>query len=131
MIEEFGRGPRVCNVAALAVRTSTWLREEEATVGVPIVCPRCGLRRAPDALSHRGGAHASTSLPSVIQIRHDSGITGPCASLLLLTLNLGRFPAPAIIVFANNCFAITCHAGHAVIIFAAIFAGLVASSLIT
>jgi hypothetical protein len=43
----------------------------------------------------------------------------------------GRFPAPAIIVFADNCFAVTRHSGHTAVIIAAIFTRLVASSLIT
>lgn len=38
----------------------------------------------------------------------------------------GRLPAPAIIVFAGNCFAVTCHAGHTVIRLAAKLTRLVA-----
>jgi hypothetical protein len=38
----------------------------------------------------------------------------------------GRLPAPAIIVFAGNCFSVACHAGGTVIRIAAEFAGFVA-----
>lgn len=48
----------------------------------------------------------------------------------LVDRSSGRFPAPAIIVFADNCIAVTRHARHTVIIIAAIFARLIASSLI-
>jgi hypothetical protein len=38
----------------------------------------------------------------------------------------GGFPAPAIVVFADDCFAVTCHTVHAVVSIAAIFARLIA-----
>jgi hypothetical protein len=43
---------------------------------------------------------------------------------------LDRFPAPAVVVFAGDRLAVAGHAGHAVIRVAAVFAGLVASSLV-
>jgi hypothetical protein len=49
-----------------------------------------------------------------------------CRSSALRSYWSGRLPAPAVIVFANNCFAVTCHTGHTVIGVAAILPRLVA-----
>jgi len=49
----------------------------------------------------------------------------------LIKRSSGRFPAPAVIVFAGNCFAVTRHPGLIMIRVAAIFARLVAGIFIT
>jgi hypothetical protein len=56
---------------------------------------------------------------------------GIAAGWQLSTRSSGRFPTPAVIVFADNCFAITRHAGRATIIMTAVFARLVAISPVT
>lgn len=56
---------------------------------------------------------------------------GIVAGWQLSTRSSGGFPTPAVIVFADNCFAITRHAGRATIIMTAVFARLVAVSPIT